>query len=109
MAEQIALLDPRGVWCPKCGYDLAGSVLAAAADVAPRGHAPPTEPFDHVLHCPECGLETSLCQLRAINHPDLGGAPKSLCPTESVISGRLLVTILIVLAISLIVGLRYLL
>lgn len=96
-----ALFDPKDLRCPSCGYDLKGAALEAARATSRSTNAPPTKPHNVALQCPECGLVTNMVELSVIHNPDRHGAPRSLSPHETIVSGRLfmLVFALIVAAI----------
>jgi hypothetical protein len=109
MAAAFGLIEPQDLHCPGCGYDLTGATMAVAMVASQGTNAPPTQPFNRDIRCPECGLTVPLAHLRGINNPDRNGAPRSLSPHETVVSGRLLVVILITTALVLALALNYLL
>lgn len=73
-------------FCPKCEYDLGGSI-----------HAPITQ-------CPECGLRFSKRDLFILNcRRDPKGEPASFSPHECRINGRWLIWSVIILFMGIVI------
>jgi hypothetical protein len=87
------LLAAHARKCPRCGYDLTGSIDAG------------------VSRCPECALEITLQELWMMHCSDPQGRPNSLSPNELRVEGKQLLRwimtglCLLVLVIALLISL----